>query len=146
MRTFDIEYSVDGITKLIQKVKGISTGEIAKLIWNDIKENFEMSRDLRGGSLKPLKQSTIKMKQRTGSLAPGKPLYNTGQLYNSIRSKNKGKDESIVYVKANRKGFLTNQMILNFQSGGRHNRIVFGLSDRIHKILQKRLEEIAKNG
>lgn len=122
-----IEFTNNGLKEIFKKIEAISTQEIAGIILDDIKSNVENSIDVRGGSLKPLADSTVKQKRYMKLPLPNKPLYGTGQLYNSFKIKNKSKNETWIIVNNRRKkSDVINQDILKWQTG--LNRQVFGIS------------------
>jgi len=59
---------------------------IGMAIYSHIKENFVNEKDVKGKRFAPLKQSTIKQKQRQGKI-PYKILRDTGQMLNSLNYK-----------------------------------------------------------
>jgi len=69
---------------------------IGQTIYADIKEKFIDEKDVKGKPFAPLKQSTIKQKQRKGKV-PYKILRDTGQLLNSLNFTTSGNKISIGY-------------------------------------------------
>ena len=144
---FEVHETVNGLQKLIRKVEGISTSEFAGVIKEDIWQNFVQSRSVRGGRLMPLSRGRILDKFRKGFSLPSKVLVASGQLAEATFVRNKNKNESHVLVKSGRSktadgsGRVTNIQILKWQQNVRP---VWGLSERVEKLLKKRLEAIAK--
>jgi len=144
---FEVHETVNGLQKLIRKVEGISTAEFAGAIKEDIWQNFVKSRSPSGSSLRGLSRLRIAQKTARHFPLPAKPLIASGQLSEATYVKN-FKNESHVLVNARRsrtadnpKGRVpTNIQLLKLHS----DRPVWGLSNRIEKLLKKRLEAIAK--
>ena len=144
---FEVHETVNGIQKLIRKVGGISTSEFAGVIKEDIWQNFVKSRSPSGAGLHPLSRWRIAQKTARHFPIPSKILVASGQLSEATYVKNL-KNESHVLVNARRsrtadnpKGRVpTNIQLLKWNM----NRPVWGLSERVEKLLKKRLDIIAK--
>jgi len=145
---FEVHETVNGIQKLIRKVEGISTSEFAGAIKEDIWQNFVQSRSPTGAGLRPLSRWRIAQKTARHFPLPSKILVASGQLSEATYVKN-FKNESHVLVNSRRSRTAdnprgskipTNIQLLKWNM----DRPVWGLSERIEKLLKKRLEAIAK--
>ena len=146
---FEVHETVNGLQKLIRKVEGISTSEFAGAIKEDIWQNFVQSRSPTGAGLRPLSRWRIAQKTARHFPLPPKILVASGQLSESTYIKEKNKNESWVLVNPRRSRTADNprgsKVPTNIQLLKLHSdRPVWGLSNRIEKLLKKRLEAIAK--
>ena len=144
---FEVHETVNGLQKLVRKVEGISTSEFAGAIKEDIWQNFVQSRSPTGAGLRPLSRWRVAQKTERHFPLPSKILVASGQLSEATYVKNL-KNESHVLVKNRRSRTADNprgRVPTNIELLKLHSdRPVWGLSNRIEKLLQKRLEAIAK--
>lgn len=112
--------------------------KIVELIRKSKETNVQTGVDINGRSLAPLKPSTIKSKMRKGKLLA--ILYETGQLYNSVKSRMINPSEAEVYISSNRSEVAKHLIFGNKNMSARNFFFGTGIN------LQQKIEKILTDG
>lgn len=92
----DIKYDIKWPKELLTKQTQCMVDTTGKTVVREIKRNIIDSRSIYGGSLKPLKPSTIARKR--GLRSPSKALYRVGILHRAIHYYKRGMNAGFVSI------------------------------------------------
>lgn len=130
------EFTSDNwVSQTIQDIRKFSTvnpsqlKRIAEAVKEGIEKNISTGQKFSGGNVAPLKQSTITKKGFS------RPLFETGQLLNSVQMNQISENAYDVFISSNRSVIAS---YLNFGTERIPERPFFGVSSAV----QKRIDEI----
>lgn len=132
--------------KVIQAITNkIDVKELANVVRDSIKENFDKGLNADGSKMRPIAKVTIDIKRKQGGIAPTKPLIFKGGSQKGIQSLRISKKEAQVvstgmaknYFKSS--GDISSKDMLKFQA--KADRKPFGVSG---KALKSVLELVKK--
>jgi len=118
---------VDEVIQELEQFTTVNPGQlkqIAEAVRKGIESNIALGQQYTGGSVSPLKASTI---QRKGF---ARPLFETGQLLGSVKLSQTGDNLYEVFISSNRSEIAG---YLNFGTGKMKARPFFGISESVLK-------------
>lgn len=120
--------------------------EIANIVRDSVKDNFETGKNYDGSSMKSLQGKTIQLKSKQGGIAPSKPLIYKGGSQRGIQTQRISKKEALIVSTGNAKNYFTGKTIsasemLKHQAD--KGREPFGVSDKamtnVEKYIKRKL-------
>lgn len=106
--------------KLISKLTSkIDVKEIATVIAGNVQDRIDRGKNADGSAMTPLKDSTIKIKQKRGGISPRTPLVFKGGTQKGIKSVRISQREAHVVSTGMAKGYfgggISSKKVLEFQ-------------------------------